>query len=67
MAAPSTKPLRTSQKADDAKPEKIAFAGAARVTVASKKNNRAVGYSGNHRVAHDPIVRMTIAEATMII
>src|ERR1700722_10892978 len=65
MAAPRTKPLKISQKADDANPEKIVAGGAIRLTVASAKNKRPVRYSGSQRVANRLFFRTTIAESTI--
>ncbi len=61
MAAPSTKPLSTSQNADDRKPVNTASAGATCSTMATVKNISAVRYSGSQAVAHSRIVAATRA------
>jgi hypothetical protein len=61
IAAPMTKPLSTSQRADEAKPEKITPAGASARIAAPAKNSRPVRYSGSRRVAHSAIVAATTA------
>ena len=52
MAVPSTKPLSTSQNAEDAKPEKVTAAGASCNTITAAKNSSATKYSGKRALAH---------------
>lgn len=56
IAVPITKPLSTSQKAEDEKPEKITSGAASRRIVAAAKNSSAVRNSGRRAKAHSPIV-----------
>ncbi|SUB68903.1 Uncharacterised protein [Pluralibacter gergoviae] len=62
MAIPSTKPLNTSQKAEEAKPPKTTSGGAIFAAIAAVKNSSAVINSGSREVAHSRIVMPTISE-----
>ena len=62
MAMPSTNPLNTSQKADEAKPPKITSGGAIFAVIAAAKNSSAVINSGSSEVAHSRMVTPTISE-----
>ncbi|SAF74740.1 Uncharacterised protein [Enterobacter asburiae] len=64
IATPSTKPLNTSQKADEAKPPKITSGGAILAVIAAVKNSSAVINSGNSDVAHSTMVTPTISEGS---
>lgn len=62
MAIPNTKPLNTSQNAEEAKPPKITSGGAILVIIAAAKNSSAVINSGNSEVAQSTMVMPTISE-----
>jgi hypothetical protein len=62
IATPSTKPLNTSQNADEAKPPKITSGGAILAVIAAVKNSSAVINSGSSDVAHSTMVTPTINE-----
>ena len=64
IATPSTNPLKTSQKADEAKPPKIVSGGAIFAVIATVKNSSAVMNSGNSDVAQSTIVTPTISEGS---
>ena len=64
IATPSTKPLNTSQKADEAKPPKMTSGGAILAVIAAVKNSSAVINSGNSDVAHSTMVTPTISEGS---
>lgn len=59
---PSTKPLNTSQNAEEAKPPKITSGGAIFAIIAAAKNSSAVINSGSSDVAHSTMVTPTINE-----
>ncbi|MNN52044.1 hypothetical protein D3C76_1451210 [compost metagenome] len=63
MAVPSTKPLNTSQNADEANPENTTAVGASCNTITAAKNSSATRYSGKRDVAHKAITtKVTSAE-----
>ncbi len=62
MATPSTNPLNTSQKADEAKPPNNVSAGAIFATIATAKNSSAVINSGSSEVAQSTMVTPITSE-----